>query len=335
MKRLVSRTTIGEFVFNYTTAIDINKSFDKLTNTATIVMPNKFLQDNKTITVGSNNVFNRNDIVKIEEGYFPNLNVEFEGFISKITPDSPLKLECQNRMYLLKQVNIPSKSFKSATVGEVVRFVAPNETVVFDDENAHIGAFQINNNSFVNAVKVFELLKKEFGFKVFYIGDTLHVRLLPSILSQAVDVATISFQKHIIASNLKYIKEEDVDLVLKAESILADNSRIILYGSKNEGKVRITKKPQTAAQTKPLVVYNFTEAQLRAEIEKRIDDFIYEGYEGSFTMFLEPRLNPEDKVTLVDNKNVERNGTYLIKSVRKTFGIDGGRQIVELRNKIG
>ena len=336
MKRLVSRITIGNFVFNYTTKITIEKSFDKFTDTATIVMPNKFLKDNKTITVGTNNVFNRNDPVKIELGYFPNLAVEFEGFISKITPDSPLKLECQDRMYLLKQKNIPSKTFSNTTIGEVIKFVAPNEKIEFDDENAHIGAFQIDNKSFVNAVKVFEVLKKRFGFKIFYKdGDTLHVRLLPSILSQDSDVINLGFQKNIIGSNLKYIKEADIDLVIKAESILANNNkRIILYGSKNEGKVRITRDVQTAAQTKPLAVYNFTESQLRAEIERRIDDFIYEGYNGKFTTFLEPRIDPEDKPRFTDNKNLERTGTYLIKGVIKEFGVDGGRQIAEPKHKI-
>jgi len=334
MKRLISRITIGNFQFNYTTKIEINKSFDNMTDTAIIVMPNKFLNDNKTITVGTNNVFNRNDPVKIELGYFPNISTEFEGFISKIMPDSPLKIECQDRMYLLKQKNIPSKSFASTTVGEVVKFVAQGEKIEFDDENAHIGAFEIDNNAFVNAVKVFEVLRKQFGFKIFYKGDVLQVRILPSILSQGGDVAELGFQKHVIGSNLNYIKEEDVDLVIKAESILENNTRIVLYGSKENGTVRVTKVVQNAAQTKPLKVYNFTEAQLEAEIIRRIDEFIYEGYEGALTTFGEPRFDPEDKVTLFDNKNLEREGTYLIKSVTKTFGIDGYRQIVELKNKV-
>ena len=305
-----------------------------MTDKATITMPNKFLKDNKAITVGTDNVFNRNDAVTIKMGYFPNLVTEFTGFISKITPDSPLKIECQDRMYLLKQKNIASKSFKSTTIGEIVKLIVPDEDIIFDDENAHIGAFEIDNKSFVNAVSVFEVLKKQFGFKIFYKNDVLQVRILPSILSQKGDEIKLGFQKHIISSQLQYIKEADVDLVIKAESILDDNKRIILYGSKDNGKVRITKDAQATAQTKPLVVYNFTEAQLEKEIERRIDEFIFEGYTGKFTTFLEPRFDPEDKVTLIDNKNLERSGTYLIKSIVKEFGVNGGRQIIEPRNKI-
>jgi hypothetical protein len=103
MKRLVCEVTLGNYRFNYTNKITIEKSFDNMTDKATITMPNKFLKDNKAITVGTDNVFNRNDAVTIKKGYFPNLVTEFTGFISKITPDSPLKIECQDRMYLLKQ----------------------------------------------------------------------------------------------------------------------------------------------------------------------------------------------------------------------------------------
>lgn len=332
--RCVSRVTIGNFRFNYTTNIQIMKSFDTMTDTATITMPNKFLKDNKSITVGTDNVFNRNDAVKIECGYFPNLKTEFEGFISKIMPGSPLKIECQDRMYLLKQKNIDSKSFTNTTIGEVIKHVAPDEDIDFDDENAHIGDFSIDNKSFINAVSVFQEIKKQFGFKVFFKAGRLQVRILPSILSQTGDEINVGFQKHVIDYNLQYIKEEDVDLVIKAESILDDNTRIVLYGKKVEGKVSITKVKQNAAQTKPLAVYNFTEVQLKAEIERRIDDYIFEGYTGKFTMFFEPSVDPEDKVILTDYKNKERTGTYLIKSITKEFGTGGGRQIVEPRNKV-
>lgn len=334
LHRLVSEITIGEFKFRYTTKITITKSFDKMTDTATIVMPNKFLKDNKTITVGSNNVFKKNDPVTIKIGYFPNLKTEFEGFISKITPDSPLKLECQDRMFLLKQVNLDSKTFTDATIKDVVSYVAPDETVVYDDENTHIGDFQIDNKSFVNAVKVFEVLNKQFGLKIFYKSGVLQVRILTSILTQAGDTIGMSFQKHIISSQLAYVKEEDLDLVIKAESILDDNKRIILYGSKSEGKVIVSKTKIQAAQTKPMVKYNFTEAQLKAEIERTIDDFIYEGYSGKYKTFLEPSVDPEDKVQLFDNKNLEREGIYSVRSVSKEFGVSGGRQTVELRNKV-
>ena len=64
-----------------------------------------------------------------------------------------------------------------------------------------------------------------------------------------------------------------------------------------------------------------------------VNTFIYEGYTGTFTTFLEPSVEHSDKVELIDNKNKERAGRYLIRSVVTKFGINGGRQEIELKNK--
>ena len=65
-------------------------------------------------------------------------------------------------MYLLKQKNLDSKTFNNATVKDVVSYVAPDENVIYDDADAYIGDFQIDNNAFINAVSVFEVLNKQF-----------------------------------------------------------------------------------------------------------------------------------------------------------------------------
>lgn len=332
MKRLVSEITIGNFTFNYVTEVTIEKSWETFTDTAKITIPNKFLKDNKTVTVGSNNVFNRGDAVEIKLGYFPNLETKFKGYISKIIPDSPLTLECQDRMFLLKQENIASRGFKEATIKEVVDYIAPNETIEYDSPDANIGVFEIDNKAFINAVTIFETLKKQFGFKIYFKDDVLQVRALNSILSLDAPTHTMSFQQNIISSSLTYVKEDDLDLVIKGESIFADNKRIVRYGYKDSGTVIINDVGR-GGQTKSLKVYNFQKSQLDEEISRRIDDFIYEGFSGSFETFLEPSVEHSDKIKIIDNKNREREGTYLIKSVVIKFGINGGRQTIELKNK--
>ena len=109
MKILICEISIGAYRFNYVTDLRIKESWDTFTNTATIVLPNKFRDKNKTIVAGLNNVFKRGDRVEIKVGYFPTLQKRFMGFVSKIKPDSPLEIECEDRMWLLKQKNISSK----------------------------------------------------------------------------------------------------------------------------------------------------------------------------------------------------------------------------------
>lgn len=334
MKRLVSEITVGDFRFNYVTNLSIQESWDTFTDTATIVLPNKFrLKDGQQLIVGSDSVFQRGDIVEIKVGYFPTLTTRFKGFVSKVIPESPMVLQCEDRMWLLKQKNIASRSFQSATIKDVVDFVAAGETIEYDTPTAVIGGFQIDNKNFVNAVSAFDILKKNFGFNIYYRDEKLQVKGLNSIIALSNPVHNIQFQTNIINSNLEYVREDDINIVIKGESIRANNTRILLYGFKQNGDVVV----QTAAregEIRSLIKYDLTRAELKAEIERDIDRFIYEGWTGSFTTFLEPEVQHSDRIQLTDLKFPEKDGRYLISAVEATFGTEGGRQTVTLRNKI-
>ncbi len=333
MKVLVSQITIGDFVFNYVTNVEIESSWDIFTDTAIITLPNKFRLDNKDIVVGDNNVFNRGDAVTIGIGYFSNITKIFEGFISRIKPDSPLIIECEDQMYLLKQRNLASRSFISATIKEVVDYAAVGETIEFDDPTAKIGDFHIDNKNFINSVEVFDVLKKQFGYHIYYQDKKLQVRALNSVLALSGKVHVVSFQNNVISSDLEYRREDDLNIVIKAESISPDNKRIILYGFKESGNT-VVRTLRKEGETRSLKYYDLTQAELKQQIERVIDNFIFEGYSGAFETFLEPPVRHSDRMELEDLKHQEREGRYLIKSVITRFGIDGGRQVISLQNRI-
>lgn len=334
MKRLASEITIGNYQFNYVTNLTINESWDTFTDTGTITLPNKFrTKDGQQLIVGDNSIFKRGEAVTIKVGYFPTLTTRFVGFISKVIPDSPLVLELEDKMWLLKQKNLVSKSFKKATIKDVVDYAAAGETIEYDDEDAVIGGFEIDNKNFVNAVTVFDLLKKNFGFNIYYRDNKLQVKGLNSIITLGNPAHKIQFQNNVIDSSLEYIREDDLQIVIKAESIKADNSRIILYGYKQDGDVVVTTTPREG-EIRSLIKYNLSKTELEAEVRRNIDRFIYEGYSGDFTTFLEPEIQHSDRVDLTDLKFPERNGRYLVSGVETTFGIDGGRQVIGLKNKI-
>ena len=334
MKRLVSDITIGNFQFNYVTNLSITESWDTFTDTAVISLPNRFrTKDGRQLIVGDDSIFKRGDAVTIKIGYFPNLETRFQGFISKVIPDSPAVLECEDRMWLLKQKNITSKTFKKATIKEVVDFAASGETIEYDDPDAVIGGFQIDNRNFVNAVSVFDTLKKNFGFNIYYRNNVLQVKGLNSIIALNNPIHNIVFQNNVIESSLEYIREDDLNIVIKGESIRADNTRIILYGFKQNGDV-VVSASEREGELRSLIKYDLSRSELESEIRRDIDRFIYEGYSGGFTTFLEPRVEHSDRIDLTDLKFPERNGRYLISAVETSFGLDGGRQTIGLKNKI-
>lgn len=335
MKTLISEITIGSFRFNYVTSLTITSSWDTLTDTATITIPNKFRKDNETLIAKADSLFKRNDPVEIKVGYFPNLVTKFKGFISKVIPDSPLTLECEDAMFLLKQVNIPSETLVNTTIKDVINSVAPNVTVEFDDPTAKIGDFQIDNKNFINAVWIFDVLKNTFGYHIYFENEVLQVRALRSILALSKPVIAMSFQKNIIESNLEFVREDDVSLVVRYDSRQDDNSIITLFGFKKDGKVVVTETPQQGETIRKWNVPGQKREQIKKFIENNIENSIFTGFSGDFTTFLEPSVSHSDRIDMTDLKNPkDKNGRYLIRSVIDNFGINGGRQTIELKNKI-
>lgn len=338
MKRLISEITIGDFRFDYVTNLSIESSWDTFTDTANIVIPNKFRKDNQTIVVGDDNTFKRGDTVEIKIGYFPNLITKFKGFLANIRPESPLIFDCEDTMWLLKQENLVSKLFISAKISDVIEYATASLsdlTIEYDNPDTEIGDFQVDNKGFVNAVTVFEVLKKQFGYFIYFEDEILQVRKMRSVLSLSKPVHKMSFQNNVIEDNLVYQRDDDVNLVIKVESINLDtNTRIIRYGFKVKGETVITAVQRTGQTTKSLNVLNLNVTQIEEFIKDNIDKYIYEGYIGDFTTFLEPSVNHSDRIEFIDLKHREREGRYLIKKVNTGFGINGGRQTIQLQNRV-
>ena len=335
MKTLISEITIGNFRFNYVTSLTIASSWDTLTDTATITIPNNFRKDNKVLIAGTDNIFKRNDPVEIKIGYFPNLVTKFKGFISKVIPDSPLTLECEDDMFLLKQINIPSQTLVNTTIKKVIDIVAKGVTAEFDDPDAKIGTFEIDNRNFVNAAAIFDVLKKTFGYQIYFQDEILQVRAMRSIIALSKPVRKMSFQRNIIESNLEFRREDDVSLVVRFDSKQDDNTIITLFGFKKDGETVITETPQIGEIVNKWNVPEQSKDQMRKFIENNIDNSVFTGFSGDFTTFLEPSVSHSDRIDITDLKHGDdRDGRYLIRSVTTNFGINGGRQTIELKNKI-
>ena len=68
--------------------------------------------------------------------------------------------------------------------------------------------------------------------------------------------------------------------------------------------------------------------------DERIARMKFDGYRGSFTSFLLPRVQHGDAVKLTNPTIPEREGVYLVKQVITTYGVNGGRQEIFLDAKI-
>lgn len=327
------------FVFDYVTDINIDSGWDVFTDGGTITLPNRFTIRNKdlTLTTGDSSVFKRGDKITIKRGYNNNLDTIFIGYISRLQPGTPVIITVEDSMWLLKQRNIESKSWANPTIKEVIEYCLGDLDIDIDysDDSIRLGKFIIDNRNVVNIISILDVLKKNLGILTFFVGETLKVGVLSQLRTTANSVNhSFSFTKNIISDSLESIREDDVSLVIHGISYLDNNTKIERWGAVNSlGVFEVTGATQQG-EIRTISYYNITASELKANIERDKDLYIYTGYKGSFTTFGEPFVKNTDTVTLINDKIPDFNGTYIVKKVSYKHGVDGSRQEIELQAKI-
>lgn len=351
MLRLISKTTFtkydiktkklgDEIIFDFINNVEIESSYEDLTDTAKITIPRKLNFDGKPIAAQIDSIFQRGDKVKIELGYFPNLRTVFEGYISTISINTPIQIECEDNMFLLKQKRIlyPLRygSITKGKRGGTLKHakIIPTKIKLKDflsdvllegtglDFKCLLDV-EINVKRFdCSAAKALDTLKTEYGFYAYFVNGVLNVGLA----SDASDTQNINFkfEENIIDdSNLKYQRENDIRLKVKAESIDSKtNERKTIEVGDDDGALKDFK------------IQNATLAELKTFANLKLAEFKYEGYTGHFTTFGELYIRHGDAAQLTSKRYPEKNGLYQCKSVKRIFGMNGYKQIIELGIKL-
>lgn len=316
MFRLSSDIQIGVNRFTAVVGVEVESSWETLTDTATITFPRKVAWRGKALATGASPLLRRNDPVAIKLGYDDDNLEVFQGYISRLTADIPVKIECQDTAYLLKQTT-KTLSYKSVTLSQLLTDILPSD-VSFQAPAVTLGQFRVTN---ATPAKVLEYLRENYTLKSWFRAGKLYCGLayVPALQSTHV----IRFERNVIAHDLEYLRKEDVKIKLKAISMKPDNSKIEYETGDDDGEQRT------------VYFYDVSEADLKQLANEEIERLRYEGYRGSFTTFLKPRVQHGDVIDLRSAEYPERDGRYYVKSVTTTFGLDGGRQRITLDSKIG
>ena len=301
--------------------VDINETFDDLTNTATVTLPRNLKFEDRNIYEGADALIKRGDKIKLSAGYYPNLKTIFEGYISKVDNNVPIVLKCEDEMWKVKQQIVKNISETNIKVINLLRKVFADFTdrkfSIKVKVSATISSIRINEASIGQVLKK---LRDEFGIYSFFKNNILYVGLAyyPDLAKEE----TFLFEKVIIDSELQYLKKEDVKIKVKGTLIKEDNTREEISVGDADGDLR------------SVFQYGGTIEDLKRTINTFLEQANYTGYYGSFTTFLEPKVSHGDYAVLNSYKYPERKGTYLIKSVATSFGVNGGRQEIELERRI-
>lgn len=301
--------------FTFITDVEIQKSFENLTQTAKITLPRNLKYKNKNIYAGDSPLILRGDKVKIELGYLPKITTVFEGYVSRVSNNIPVEIFCEDSMFLLKQKIVKKKSYENATLSELLKDII-GDSVKYKNINAELGLIRVHEAS---VSYVLNTLRSKYGIYSFFQDNTLMVGL-PFYEAKRKEV--FLFERVIISSDLEYLRSEDVKVRINGILINSDNTRIEKKYGDESGDLRT------------IYQYGGTEEELDRVCNQKLTELNYTGYYGSFLTFLEPYVTPGDHAIINSYKMPERNGTYIIKSVETKCGVNGGRQKIELEQRI-
>lgn len=306
---------IGQYKLGMVESVEINKSVDLLTDTATVVLPavvfNQSLQHENFVKVG--------DPIAIHLGYNDTLTKEFDGYIQRIdTDDGALTFNCENSMYLTRKA-VPDKQFLKTSIKAIAQYCLGAigfKNLVCD--------YDITYEKFVisraNAFDVFKKLKEETKASIYMTGDTLHIH--PPYTEKGGTVI-YDFSVNIEQSDLKYRRKDD------------RKYEIQITGVGMDGKKKTLTTGTTGGERISINIANpMSEKELKKRAETELSLLCFDGYEGSITGWLIPYVSPTYSAKIIDTDYTYKTGTYYVKGVQTNFSEAGGVRKVELGKKL-
>jgi hypothetical protein len=116
-----------KITFDYVSAVEIVTSVKDLTDTARVTVPRKMRWREKPLT----DFIKRGDKIAIRLGYENHaLETVFTGYVKTFTTRTPVVLECENEMYLLKQVKVKPKKYAKFDFAQFMSEYAPDVAVL-------------------------------------------------------------------------------------------------------------------------------------------------------------------------------------------------------------
>ena len=325
MQRLHSKITfVGsdsgrEIVFNFVNDVTIKTSYEILTDTAKIILPRKITFEGVPITTGTTTLIKRGDSVKIEQGYFPDLRVVFVGFVSKTTPKTPLVIDCEDTMFLLKESTV-TNSFTEVSLDTLLADIVPE--VVTVENIAKVQNLGKITYSRVTPAAVLKEINKAYGIYSYFVLDANDNPILKvGLASDASDTneEEYKFEERVIKDSLEFQNSDDVLYRVTCISINTKTNKKVEASSGDDD-----------GQKKTFHYINLTVAECQGYADELVKELKYSGFRGTFTTFGEPYIRPGDIASLVSIQYPEKDGDYQVVSVVRSFGMGGYRQEIEL-----
>ena len=301
-----------KLIFTAANEIEIDKTWRKYTDTATIKFPKgvSYSVGNLVFPIESiKELIKTSDTVKIELGYNRELRTEFEGYVSRVQPTIPIEINFEDEMFKMKRATV-SVHIEDATVRQILEAAAPGYEIECADEL--YGDFSMDTTT---PAKIFDELKKTSGLYTFFRGKRLICGLPYSDTGISSKVPNFVFGKNIIDNSLKYIAPEDCKLKIYGKSIQDDGSVVSYDKGEEGGNIERTN-----------IRYEISKKDLKKLIDTQYDNATTKGgYAGDITSFGFPIVEHGQTIRVVDPGIYEkRDSIHYIDAVKINVSTSGG-----------
>lgn len=306
---------IGKYRLTALEKAAIKCSVENLADTADITLPGTLF--NGTLEIEGK--IAEGDAVRILLGYDQVLREEFAGYVNEIATDNDsVRIRCEDELYKFRK-DLKDRVLKNITVKALLTSVAQE-----------VGSYEIEcdydftYDSFtIHATTGYDVLRKvqsETKANIYLRGKTLHVH--PQYAQIGGEVV-YDFAVNIEKSDLKYRDATK-------RKFLA-----VVEGTDARGKTIRIERGTTGGDKFTLKLPGVSD---RKSLEQRADEELkvraYTGYEGSFTGWLEPYVEPTWLAEIRDGEYEYKNGSYYVLSVETTFCDKGASRVVTIGKRI-
>ena len=259
----------------------------------------------------------RGDKITVKLGYDGNLKTRFVGFIRTVDAKKPVKIMCEDGMFLLKTVETKKKGYKKVTLKQLITDLLAGTGIDFllVDGDIPLGSYRMLKNTVAEELNE---MKSKYGLRAYFRTINGQSKLYVGLGYPFDNRKKESFiyGQNLISEDFVYRIAEDVKIKVKAISIDDKNKRTEIETGDKDGEL--------------YTVYhdNIGIDELRKFAESELKRFKTTGFKGSFETFGEPFVNKCDIAHIEASDN--NKGDFLIKKVEINFGMNGYRQKIEI-----
>jgi hypothetical protein len=314
---LISEITIvgsKTWKLNEVCSVNIVEDIKTLTDNCILTIPKKVHWQG---TDFDNNLpIKRGDKIEVKLGYGNKLETRFTGYIRDVDNRFPVKITCEDSMFLLKSIKAKPKSYENAMLKDVIADLLTGTGIDFQlIDNIRLGQYRSNQGTITQELNE---IREQFMLRAYFrtINDkpVLYVGLLYPFDNRKKEIFKTGF--NIIEEKFEFKNKDDIRIKIEAKSLSRNNKKVYLEVGDSDGVVQKINIP------------DLTESELKEFALKSLEIIKKSGLRGSFTTFGQPSVT---KCDIVEVHSLDgRIGTYLIAKNEIDFGMEGYRQQITL-----